>query len=345
LADLDPQDADTVVAEVCARVHQRLGTGRRAYHSAEVSRVARAARLRMCPESAQQAHIRAFSTRRVMVHPAGNGMATLVADIADIDAHRIHRRLTALAAGLQADAAADESCESRTRAQLRADVLVDVLLGASGSTRRVADQVAGPVDRSGPDNDADLVRPASLPTDLPRPEIQVVVSLETLLGLGEDPAEVAGFGPVPAGVARELACEGRWRAWVTDAAGAITATGTRGYVPSATLARLIRAREPRCRFPGCHQPATRCDLDHAVPWPHGPTAPENLGPLCRRHHNLKTHTPWALDPDPPAGPKLAGTGSRMPWGGPPGWRWRTPAGLTITDGPEPPLHAGRQAPG
>ncbi len=271
-------------------------------------------------------------------------MATLVADIADVEAHRIHRRLTALAAGLQADAAADGSSEPRTRDQLRADVLTDLLLGAWATPTEESRRGADPEGSDGSRDDVELVRGVSLPPDLPRPEIQVVVSLETLLGMAEDPAEVAGLGPVPPAVARELACDGRWRAWVTDSAGAITATGSRGYVPSAALARLIRAREPRCRFPGCHQPATRCDLDHAVPWPHGPTTPANLGPLCRRHHNLKTHTPWALDPEPPPDPEPAGPGSRDPAGTPPGWRWRTPAGITITDGPEPPLTTGRGAP-
>jgi hypothetical protein len=383
LADLDAQDAEKVIVEVCARVQHRLSTGRRPYHSAEVNRVARAARLRIRPESAQQARIRAFASRRVTVHPTGNGMATLVADLADIDAHRIHRRLTALAAGLQADADADGSCDPRTRDQLRADVMTDLLLGAHGAGPGVPSGAgpgipsgagpgipsgAGPGIPSGagpgvPSGTGPAVGPGvephdparpgadaapthgrnASPNEAPRPEIHVVVSLETLLGMVADPAEVAGLGPVPAEVARELACEGRWRAWVTDAAGAVTATGSQGYVPSAALARLIRAREPRCRFPGCHQPATRCDLDHAVPWPHGPTAPANLGPLCRRHHNLKTHTPWTLDPDPPPDPAPAGADCRAP-GGPAGWRWRTPAGLVITDGPEPPLATGRLLP-
>jgi hypothetical protein len=283
-------------------------------------------------------------------------MATLVADIADIDAHRIHRRLTALAAGLESDAAADGSCEPRTRDQLRADVMTDLLLGAHGSGPGIPSGAgpgvpsgagpgvapeAEPHDHDGSEADAAPTHGRSAaPNEAPRPEIQVVVSLETLLGMVDDPAEVAGLGPVLPEVARELACDGRWRAWVTDAAGAVTATGSRGYVPSAALAQLIRAREPRCRFPGCHQPATRCDLDHAVPWPHGPTAPANLGPLCRRHHNLKTHTPWTLDPEPAPDPSPARGGCQAP-GGAPGWRWRTPAGLVITDGPEPPLATGR----
>ena len=333
VADLDQEEAEAVLAEVCLRVQNRLSSNRRPYHSAEVNRLARAARLRVCPESAQQARVRAFSDRRVTVNPAGNGMATLVAELADIDAHRIQRRLTALAAGLQADASPDGHPDPRTRDQLRADVLVDLLLGARAPRSEVADPAA-----AGGPNDT-TPRPGS-PSDATRAEIQVIVSLETLLGLSQDLAEVPGLGPVPSEVARALACDGRWWAWVTDAAGAVTATGTRGYVPSAGLARLIRAREPRCRFPGCHQPATRCDLDHAVPWPHGATTPENLGPLCRRHHNLKTHTPWVLDPDPPPGRKPAETPNRTPDTAP-GWRWRTPAGLTVTDGPEPPLEQHR----
>ena len=271
VTDLDQQDADRVIAEVSVRVHHRLATGRRPYHSAEVNRVARAARLRICPESAQQARIRALSARRVAVHPTGNGMATLIADLADIDAHRIHRRLTALAAGLQTDAAAAGSPDPRTRDQLRADILTDLALGTppqghSPARRESRAAGCGRHHTSG--------APHRGPT---RAEIQVIVSLETLLGLTEDPAEVPGLGPVPAEVARALACDGRWRAWVSDATGSVTATGSRGYVPSAALARLIRAREPRCRFPGCHQPATRYDLDHAVPWPHGLTTVDNLG--------------------------------------------------------------------
>ena len=158
------------------------------------------------------------------------------------------------------------------------------------------------------------------------------MTLETLIGLADDVAEVPGIGPLPADVARALAADGSWRAWITDATGVVTSTGTRRYVPSASLARLIRAREPHCRFPGCRQPAMKCDLDHAVPWPAGATTAGNLGPLCRRHHNLKTHTPWALNP--------AGHLDGQAAGGPSaGWRWRTPAGFVIMDSPEPPLEA------
>ena len=41
----------------------------------------------------------------------------------------------------------------------------------------------------------------------------------------------------------------------------------------------------------------RCDLDHTVPHPGGPTAKTNLADLCRGHHRLKTHTTWRVRQD------------------------------------------------
>ncbi|RDH79032.1 HNH endonuclease [Mycolicibacterium moriokaense] len=60
------------------------------------------------------------------------------------------------------------------------------------------------------------------------------------------------------------------------------------YRPSAKLAAFVRARDLTCRFPGCRVPAHRCDIDHVVPYPIGPTHPSNLICLCRKHHLLKT---------------------------------------------------------
>jgi len=40
-----------------------------------------------------------------------------------------------------------------------------------------------------------------------------------------------------------------------------------------------------------------CDLGHTIPYDRtgpGPTTHSNLGPLCRRHHRLKTHGGWTL---------------------------------------------------
>jgi hypothetical protein len=373
LVDLDAEQASLVVAHVVERVQSRLASGRRPYHSAEVNRLARQARLRVCPQAEAESRVRAFASRRVVVTPQRDGLATLVAELAETDAHRIHRRLTAMAAGLQADAAADSAAgvglpEPRTRDQLRADILVDLLLrqegtlpapggfpiGALGGTCGIAvagrggvpgdglaeaasaQEPGGPLPTGGGDGGrAELCSACSGRRRSVGPEVNVIVSLATLLGLREDPAEVPGVGPVPAEVARELAADGTWRAWIIEAAGAVAATGSLGYVPSPAVARLVRAREPYCMFPGCRQPASRCDLDHVIPWPRGTTAPENLGPLCRRHHGLKTHVGWEL---------VVGGGGPTVGGSPPGeglqaaaWRWRTPAGVSIADGADPPL--------
>jgi hypothetical protein len=348
LTDLAADDAERVVEEVAAHVHRRLDSGRRPYHSAEVNRLARAARLRVCPEAAQEARVRAFSGRRVSVHPRGDGMATLVADLSDVDAHRIHRRLTSIAAGLTADEAADGSAVRRTRDQARADVLVDLLLAgaATGSSTHPDTAGSGPgASGSGgsasrgsdpsraPDGVAD--RPGNTPPAPACPiQVNVIVTLATLLGLADDPAEMPGVGPIPADVARVLAADGRWRAWITDSSRVVAAAGSASYTPSEGVARLVRARQPHCRFPGCHQPAARCDLDHAIPWPRGSTTVGNLGPLCRRHHNVKTHTPWELDVDSRSGTPDSGPDPGS------GWRWRTPSGLVIEDGAEPPLPVG-----
>ena len=56
------------------------------------------------------------------------------------------------------------------------------------------------------------------------------------------------------------------------------------------LAAQAAERDLTCVFPWCTRPAEACDTDHVIPYAEGgPTASDNLAPLCRRHHRLKTH--------------------------------------------------------
>jgi hypothetical protein len=210
------------------------------------------------------------------------------------------------------------------------------------------------------------------------------VSLTTLLGLDDAPGELAGYGPLPAHLAREMAREGVLRRVLTDPvtglvvsvdghahpegfsvgppdpedppggsppedgpsggsppedgppggsppgggspggerpgddapgrcspsadgqfpvdASSATAeaavsvrvvscpvarAGGGRYRPGRAMDRFVRVRDQRCTAPGCRMPAVRCDLDHVVRHPDGPTCPCNLHPLCRHHHRLK----------------------------------------------------------
>lgn len=91
-----------------------------------------------------------------------------------------------------------------------------------------------------------------------------------------------------------------------------------GYRVPGALRALIEARDQTCRFPGCRQPAWRCDQDHTVAYQRGgPTCPCNLGAACRRHHRLKQHPDWLLTQPRPGV-----------------LTWRTPAGLSYPVTPE-----------
>lgn len=212
-----------------------------------------ARRKAMATPSWTRARARAAAARRVTLQDHGNGTATLECTLASADALRIHRRLTAWARTLLPD--------ERGIDAVRADLLRDILVGDQQSRATGV-------------------------------EVQVIISAQALMGLSQECAQIPGFGPIPADTARELASDAVWRSWLADA-GTIRSVGTRGYRPTAALARLVRARQPECAFPGCRRDATGCDLDHITAYPAGPTSPENLQPLCRRHHRLKTHAGWS----------------------------------------------------
>ncbi len=109
------------------------------------------------------------------------------------------------------------------------------------------------------------------------------------------------------------------RALLDARTGTLMESVSTAYRPSKAVTEFVTTRDGTCRMWGCTRPARRCDIDHARPWPHGPTTPTNLGGLCRRHHRLKQHHRWTyhLDPD--------GTAT-----------WTSPNGTTRTT---PPDHA------
>ena len=126
--------------------------------------------------------------------------------------------------------------------------------------------------------------------------VNVTIDLPTLLGLAENPGQLAGYGAIPASVARALASDGKWQRFITDPqTGTLLDFGRESYEPPQALIDFLVARDRTCRFPGCRHSAARADLDHAKSWESGgETSAANLGALCRRHHRLKTHGGWKL---------------------------------------------------
>src|SRR5699024_3200680 len=156
-----------------------------------------------------------------------------------------------------------------------------------------------PAARRGPDagNDAGEHEPAPALTPCAlgtvggtRAQIRITVPLSTLMGTDSGPADLEGYGPIPAEVARAWAAGGIWKRLVTDPRTnrALEITAGR-YEPPAWLREQVITNNPYCVAPGCNTQARHSDLDHTVPFPHGPTTEWNLHPLCRAHHRLKTH--------------------------------------------------------
>lgn len=154
-----------------------------------------------------------------------------------------------------------------------------------------------------------------------RGHVTITAELATLVGLAESPAQLAGYGPVIADIARQVAAQqrgGTWRFGIRD--GDRVYTGVTRRRPSAEITREVRLRDRTCRAPGCRVPAHRADIDHTTAWEVGGlTLPGNLGVLCRHHHRAKHEGGWQL---------------RQPKPG--RFVWRSPLGKTYAVRPEPP---------
>lgn len=233
----------------------------------------RRAVLALDPATAEQRHQRAAADRRVVFQPLDDGMAELQVLLPAPQAQSVFTRLTAAARLLPSE-------DPRSMDQKRADLLVDAVLSGL------------PVD--------------ALPTTGGlRPCIQVTVSADTLLGLDDAPAELAGYGAITAATARRLAADqsGTWRRLLTDPdTGSLLDISQFRYRPSRRLKDFVIARDTHCVFPTCSQPGYRCDYEHITPFQHGGRTDRSNGALaCRRHNNCKINTGWRYQRDPDGG--------------------------------------------
>jgi len=72
--------------------------------------------------------------------------------------------------------------------------------------------------------------------------------------------------------------------------------GTATPIIPPHLRRAVTLRDRHCRFPGCEQPPSVCQVHHLIPRARaGPTALPNLALLCRFHHLTVIHRwGWTL---------------------------------------------------
>lgn len=174
-------DAEVVGANL-ADPAAPLTTGIGTWGDRQLEGAVRAVADRIDAEAAVARARTAESERRVTLRPIPDTMAVVTAVLPVTQAVALHASLTAAAATAHA------SGDSRSKGQVMADTLVDRVVSST------AGEGAG--DRPGE-------ALPGLPRDVPV-EVQVVITDRALLDGDQTPAHIPGYGPVPAGWAREL---------------------------------------------------------------------------------------------------------------------------------------------
>lgn len=216
---------------------------------------------RLDPEGfvARRAH--AEHERRVWLRPAPEAMVYLTALLPVAQGVACHAALTR---------AADTSTavgDERGRGQLMADTLVE----------RVTGQAAA--------------------RDVPV-GVNLIVTEHTLLEGGNEPADVDGYGPIPADTARELVTgpsdsTQMWlrRLWADPERGQLIAMeSSQRYFPAGQR-MFIRFRDQYCRSPYCGAPIRHADHIRTVE-EGGPTTLDNGRGSCEACNHAKQAPGW-----------------------------------------------------
>ncbi|NQX18083.1 HNH endonuclease signature motif containing protein [Rathayibacter sp. VKM Ac-2857] len=219
-------------------------------------------------------HVRASEDRAVWVTPDIDGMATLCLSAPAPAVSGAYDRLRRIARTLR-----DEG-DPRTLQQLSADAAIDLLCDGD-----VAGTTPNPEHR--PD-----------PTFVPgvRAEVRLTLAASTAVGLDDAPADLDGYGPVPADVARELlrTAASFTRVLTDPDTGSVVSVGRTQRLPPARMRLHLQLRDQTCRFPGCTRTAATSEADHTIEWRNGgETSLENLVSLCTSHHHVRHGEQWS----------------------------------------------------
>ena len=251
---------------------------------------------KLAPEEFEEIVDRARDSRRVTCYPEADGMATVIAILPAEDAQTVMKSIEAYILKRNQE---EQACLCDAVTGISKDCLHHTHEGAAGWSMLSADMKRADalttIASQALASIADYVLPHRRPIT-----ISVAIDLPTLLGLAENPGQLAGYGAIPASVARRLAADGNWQRFVSDpTTGNLLDFGREKYTPPQELIDYLLARDRVCRFPGCRRTGQSSDIDHAQSWETGgETNPANLGLLCRRHHRMKTHGGWSLESNP-----------------------------------------------
>lgn len=254
-------ETENVSEEVAAQVEADVLAAAPGQSVPELRTAIRQAILRRDPDGATTRHRSASSRRRVSRWSLPDGMAGLQVISSATDIAAIHDCIAAVA-----DLAKTPG-EIRVTDQRRVDALLDICTDILESGRFGGSCLPRQHRR--------------------RPQVQVTMPLDAVLG-ADVPCDLRGHGPITADQARRIAADGELRRLVCDPlSGTLLDYGRRTYQPPPQLADHVLARDRTCTAPGCRQPAARCEIDHTIPFPHGPTSADNLAVLCKHHHRAK----------------------------------------------------------
>jgi hypothetical protein len=137
-----------------------------------------------------------------------------------------------------------------------------------------------------------LLNPAARP-DLSVGPVKVRAKVYLHLTPQTPIARVEGHGPLTIGRVVELLDATAAKVQLSPVLDLAGMAPVDAYEIPARLREAVHLIHPADVFPYATNTTRRMDLDHAIPHSQGgATSVDNLGPLTRTHHRIKTHTRW-----------------------------------------------------
>ena len=127
-------------------------------------------------------------------------------------------------------------------------------------------------------------------------EIAMIVTDQTLLGGGQQPGHLDGYGPIPAPIARQLTRDADkvWlrRLYTSPADGTLVAMDSKARVFAGQLRRFVILRDQTCRNSWCDAPIRHVDhITRAADG--GETSADNGQGLCETCNHTKEAPGWS----------------------------------------------------